>query len=289
MVRPAALVATVLLLAGCASQTDNGPTASPSPMPSGGVVLREDGGLVLQVAYTGGGFRTPRVAAAQLPLVSVYANGRVLTEAAVIAVHPGPALPQLQVTEVDPGRVEELAQRAVEVGVGRGVDYGQPPVADVPATRVTVVTAAGEQTSEAAALQRGLFPEGERIPGLTEDQAAAREELQAFVDELTGLTGDSDELYEPEAVAALVDQEFGPGANPDDVATWPGPALPGDPMTTGGPSCSLAEGEAVTAVLEAAAGATTDTVWANPDGGRWAVSLRPLLPHEDHCADLPPA
>ena len=288
MVRPvrAAAVAVVVLLAGCAQQADRGPTASPSSMPSGGVVLPEDGGLVLQVAYTGGYEASRRVTAAQLPLVSVYADGRVITEAPTIAVHPGPALPQLQVTTIDPAEVEDLAQRALRAGVGRGVDYGSPPVADVPNTRITVVTADGEQTSEAAALQRGLFPEGQEVPGLTEEQAIAREELQAFVDQLSALQADGDELYEPEAVAALVDQEFGPGATPDDVATWPGPALPGDPLTTGGVSCVLGPGDAV---REAAEGATTATVWANPDGGRWAVSLRPLLPHEDHCADLPPA
>jgi hypothetical protein len=289
VLRATAAFGAVLLLAGCATRADE---AAPAPSPSSPATEAPadpaDGGLALQVAYTGG-FVTPRTIFSRLPLVSVYADGRVISEGPVAAVHPGPALPNLQEARVEPDQVEELVRRALEAGVGRETDYGMPPVADVPSTLITVVTADGERSSEVYALQRGLFPEGD-VPGLTEEQAAARAELQDLVDGLTGLAAGSDRPYEPEAVAAVVDQGYGPGAAPDDVATWPGPPLPGDLLGTGSDvSCVVARDEAAHAVLEAAAGATTDTVWQNPDGGRWALSLRPLLPHEDHCADLPTA
>jgi hypothetical protein len=89
---------------------------------------------------------------------------------------------------------------------------------------------------------------------------------------------------------AVVGTDFAAGATSDDVATWPGPPLPGDELRTGlDLYCVAAEGEAADAVLDAAADATVETVWKNPDGGRWALTLRPLLPHETGCADLPQA
>jgi hypothetical protein len=43
---------------------------------------------------------------------------------------------------------------------------------------------------------------------------------------------------------------------------------------------ALYEPEAVAAVV---------TPWTDEDGTRWSVTLRPLLPHERSCADLPEA
>jgi hypothetical protein len=290
LARAGVLLGATLLTAGCAAQAGGGSAPSPSSSaPEVDAQLPDDGGLVLQVAYSGG-FVPPQVTYTQLPLVSVYADGRVITEGPVIAIYPGPALPNLQVSTMPTERVEELVQQALDAGVGEQFDYGMPPVADVPNTRFTVVTADGTETTEVYALQRGLFPEGEAVPGLTEDQTAARAELQGLVDELTGLGGESSQAYEPESIAAVASTNYPPGATPDDIATWPGPPLPGDELSTGSELyCVVARDEAVDAVLEAAADATAETVWQNPDGGRWALTLRPLLPHETGCADLPTA
>jgi hypothetical protein len=50
-----------------------------------------------------------------------------------------------------------------------------------------------------------------------------------------------------------------------------------------------AAGKAADAVLDAAKSATAVTPWTADDGTRWSVTLRPLLPHERSCADLPAA
>jgi hypothetical protein len=284
LARATALLGAALLAAGCAGQAGSG-TAAPRTTPE--ATLPDDGGLVLQVAYTDG-FVPPRLTYARLPLVSVYADGRVITEGPTTAIYPGPALPNLQVAEIEPAQVEELVQQALDAGVGQDVDYGTPPVADVPNTAFTVVTGQGTRTSEVYALQPGLVPDGGEVPGLTEEQRAARAQLQELVDEVTALGADS-RTYEPEAVAAVVGTDIPAGATPDDVATWPGPPLPGDELRTGLELyCVTARGEAADAVLQVAADATVETVWQNPDGGRWALTLRPLLPHESGCADLPP-
>jgi hypothetical protein len=50
-----------------------------------------------------------------------------------------------------------------------------------------------------------------------------------------------------------------------------------------------ATGAAADAVLAAARTASDITPWRDEQGRRWAVELRPLLPHERSCADLPAA
>jgi hypothetical protein len=50
--------------------------------------------------------------------------------------------------------------------------------------------------------------------------------------------------------------------------------------------CVVATGDQARAVLAAAGTADATTPWVTPDG-RWSVLLRPLLPDETSCADLP--
>jgi hypothetical protein len=295
--RSALLLGAALLAAGCATQpgaasdpsSTSSPT-SPSSSPSSGQDapdLADAGGLVVQVAHVGG-FVTPQSAATLLPLVSMYADGRVITEGPVAAIYPGPALPNLLVRQIDPAQVEEYAQRALDAGVGRDADYGMPAVADVPSTRITVVTADGTETTEVYALVDNLFPEGDD-GGLTDRQAAARAPLRDLVDELVAAGTGGEQPYEPDAVAAVVGEYLEQEVQPEseDVA-WPGPPLPGEPLDGGlGLTCVTARGEAADAVVDAAAGANATTPWTDTDGNRWSLVLRPLLPHESGCEDLP--
>lgn len=285
MTRSVVLLGVLLLATGCAAQV--GPGAAPSPSASAPSPDDEDR-LVLQVSYTGG-FVMPPTTFARLPLVSVYADGRVITEGPVIAIHPPPALPNLQVAQIPPARVDDLVQRALDAGVGQDVDLGTPPVADVPSTRFTVVTDDGTAVTEVYALQEGLFPEPDTA-GLTDEQVAARARLQDLLADLTAVD-DPTESYEPERVAAVV-TPYGEadGAVPEQPAVpWPGPPLPGEPLDERlGISCVTATGEAADAVLAAAARANQLTPWTGDEGTRWAVVLRPLLPHESGCADLVP-
>jgi hypothetical protein len=280
------LLSATVLAAGCAAQPGSGSEAAGSTTPQAS--LPDDGGLVLQVEYVGG-FMTPQANVGRLPLVSVYADGRVITEGPVAAIYPGPALPNLQVAHVEPEKVQELAQQALDAGVGRDDDYGMAGIADAPSTRFTVVTADGPEVSEVPALADGpLTSDAADGSGLTEEQIAGRARLQALLQDITAAGGAASEPYVPTTVVAVVGPDLAPGATPKDVATWPGPPLPGDQLSPWLELyCVAAEGEAADAVLEAAAKATGETVWKNPDGGRWSVTLRPLLPHETGCGDLP--
>lgn len=244
-----------------------------------------DGALVLQVSYTGG-FLSPQMLAGRLPLVSVYGDGRVISEGPVPAIHPGPALPNVQVTRVGGDDVRDLVQQALDAGVGDTADLGTPPVADVPSTRFTVSTGQETMTREVDGLS---VSDGEGS-GLTDEQISARAKLSALRDRLTDLTSRASEPYTPSAVAALV-SPYGVGDDPrlvqPDLA-WPGPALPGQVLAPMADlSCVVATGDQAAAVLHAAADANTLTPWVADDGSRWSVTFRPLLPDETGCGDLP--
>jgi hypothetical protein len=276
--RPALAAAVLLGLAACGERGAAGPT---TPTTASAEPAAPDG-LVLRVEYTGG-FVSPSVTTGRLPLVSVYADGRVISEGPQIDIYPGPALPNLQEQRIDPGAVQDLVDRAMAAGVADTSDLGTPPIADATSTRFTVVTASHTYVRDAYALT-----ETQSEPaGLTQEQRAARTKLTHLVDALTADGGDSTP-YAPEAVAALATPWVDPqdGLTQADM-TWPGPALPGEPVG-GLPelTCVTVTGDQEQALLTAAGSANTATPWVASDGSRWTVTFRPLLPDESSCADL---
>jgi hypothetical protein len=288
---PALAAVLVLGLTACAEGT-GGPGAQPSPTTT--AQLPDDpAALVLRVEHTGG-FMTPDSLAARLPLVSVYADGRVISEGPVAAIYPGFAWPNVQVRQLAPEQVQELVDRALDAGVADTADLGTPPLADAASTRFTVVTAGETFVREAYALAEAVG-----VDGLTDEQEAARAELSALLGELTGVgqPGDgSPQSYEPVAVAAVVrpwtplEDDVDDGIDMDLGAPpvrWPGPPLPGEPL---GPlpdlTCAVAEGEEAAALRTAAGEANVLTPWTTSDGATWSVTFRPLLPDETGCADL---
>jgi hypothetical protein len=228
---------------------------------------------------------SPSVTVGRLPLISVYADGRMISEGPVIAIYPGPALPNLQEQRIDRAAVQDLVDRALAAGVADTTDLGSPPVADATSTRITVLTASHTYVREVYALQE-TPAEG---PGLTDAQHAARTKLRDLVSAITEPTaGDGSAPYQPDSIAALAAPWSAPqdGLPQPDVA-WPGPALPGE--STGGLpdlGCVTVTGDQVPALLTAAASANTETAWVTPGGSRWSVTFRPLLPDESGCADL---
>ncbi|TKJ18655.1 hypothetical protein [Blastococcus sp. CCUG 61487] len=276
--------AVLLLLCGLAACAEPPgplrvePPATPSDDP---------GALVLRVQQVGG-YTPPGADAARLPVVSVYADGRVFGLGPVAAIYPGFAWPNLQVRQVPVEQVQALVDRALEAGVGDTGDLGSPPLADVPTTRFTLVTAEQRFVREVYALAEGADGEG-----LTEIQRAARADLQSFLDELVEVAQPYDgspEVYEPAAIAAVVrpwtaPEDDGSGLEYGGAQRWPGPPLPGEPI---GPDvhCLVATGEEATAVRTAADRANELTRWEAADGTTWSVTFRPLLPDEATCGDL---
>jgi hypothetical protein len=282
--RAALTVLALLALAACADRPaddgDAGATRSSAP-----VALPPAGSLVLQVEHTGG-FVSPDTTATRLPLVSVYSDGRVYAEGPVAAIYPGPALPNVQMTPVPEETVHRLAEQALAAGVAESGDLGAPPIADAPSTRFTLVTAEGVHVREVYALTEAAGMEDD----LTDDQRSTRAALQELLDAVTATTDAAAESYVTATMAVVTrpwtDGDVDPELPQPDVS-WPGPALPGEPLTAGlGLSCLTVTGSDLGPVLEAAAGANARTAWLAADGSRWALTFRPLLPHETGCADL---
>ncbi|MCW2533440.1 MAG: hypothetical protein JWP62_3010 [Blastococcus sp.] len=279
--RPAVAVAVLLGLAACG---ERGGTGAPAPATT--VVPAAAEGLVLRVEYTGG-FISPSVLVSRLPIVSVYADGRVISEGPVAAIHPGPALPNVLEGQIDQGAVQDLVNRAMAAGVAETADLGSPPVADAPSTRFTVVTASDTYVREVYALWETPAGEG-TAGGVSAEQEAARAKLSELLTALTDAAAGESQAYEADAVAAIASPWLDPedGLEQPQVA-WPGPALPGEP--TGGPpdvGCVTATGDQAQALLAAAGSANSATPWVTADDTRWSVIFRPLLPDESGCADL---
>jgi hypothetical protein len=290
----AAVAVTLFLLTACA-RADGGPAVGEpsgpesSGPPSSGPPSSAPAGadsLALRIERLGG-FVAPDQMLGRLPVVSVYADGRVITQGPQIMIYPGPALPNLLVQQLDPASVRGLVDKAIAAGVRAGADLGQPNVADAPTTRITVAAPGGVRTLDAVALTEAQAND----PKLTVAQRDARAKLAAFVQEVSDLSAakgmPAAVPYRPTAVAALAKPyakpENGLPKQPGPVA-WPGPALPGESLntTTG---CVTASGDAAAAVLAAAKKANQITPWTS-GGKQWSITFRPLLPDETGCADL---
>jgi hypothetical protein len=279
---PLLLLFPGLLLAACAQAVPDSPGSSDQ---GGARTNYAPDEVVLRVEHVGG-FVPVQVLATRLPIVSVYGDGRVITEGPQIMIYPGPARPNVLVRLIGAADLNRLVSMAVDAGVGSGADYGTPHVADVPSTKFTVNTDDGVLTTEVESLD---FTEG-----LTDEQIAARRKLIDLQTALTDLPGTlgadaagEEQQYEPTALAAVTSPftESEDGLDQEEMA-WPGPALPGEPLNDlGDLRCVTVTGADVATVLEAADQANQLTPWVS-EGQRWFVTFRPLLPEESSCADL---
>jgi hypothetical protein len=282
----AAAAVTLFSITACA-RPDNSANGSAGTQPSGAASSAPAGAdaLVLRIDRVGG-LMAPEQMPGKLPLVSVYADGRLISQGPQIAIYPPPALPNLQVQRLDRATVDGLLAKADAAGIRPGLDVGSPTVADAPTTRITVLADGGARTLEVV----GLTEAAAQDPRLTPAQRDARAKVAKFVQDVTDLPvaagTPKGQTYRPQSLAALAH----PYVRPSDglpeqprPVDWPGPALPGTPLGTAG--CVTVSGADAAKVLQAAAGATAITPWQS--GGRsWSIRFRPLLPDESGCADL---
>jgi hypothetical protein len=279
----------IALSAGCATAADAGGGTGVDAGPTGGSPYQNDD-LVIRVSYSGG-FVPAVTIPTRLPLLSVYGDGRVITEGPQIEIFPPPALPNLQLQKIAPGDVGKLVDLAIKAGIGDKVDYGQPNVTDMPTTRFVVLTKDGVKTTDVYALSI----EDGYVGGLTPEQKAARHTIQNLLSSLNDLEQTlgagrvtAAAPYTAETIAAVA----GPYVNTDPnqpqqtEKAWPGPALPGPSMGAGlDLDCVSASGDEAAQILAAAKSANTLTPWRS--GAKlYSVTFRPLLPDEHSCADL---
>lgn len=276
----------LLLISACA-QTGTSAAGAPASRASSSAPASPDA-LVLRVESFGG-FVPASLNVGRFPQVSVYADGRMITEGPVPAIYPGPALPNLQQQLLSPAQLQELIAGAPAAGVRSGTDFGSPNVADAPSTRVTVVSAGyGRQAVTVEALSEAQAND----PSLTPAQRNARTKLAAYVkkvQDLPAAQGMSPSVaYQPTMLAAIAHTYVAPqGQGPaSPEKAWPGPALPGEQLgQSNGFGCVEVTGDALTKVTAAAKTANATTPWTE-NGKKWGITFRPMLPDEKGCAAL---
>jgi len=278
------LVAATLplfLLSACAGNTPAGATDTHTTESASAVADADS--LVIRVESMGG-FVPAEMNVGRIPAVSVYGDGRLITEGPHAMIYPARSLPNLQVQMLTPEFVRDLVRQGQQAGVRNGADFGSPNIADAPSTRVTV----GDQSVSVVALSEAQPTD----PRLTAAQRTARTKLAAYVKMVKGLSGAEGVAepvaYQPTAVAVLArkyvpPQAAEPASKPQE---WPGPALPGDMLNANiGIGCVAATGADKDKVLAAAEESTVITPWTS-GGSQWAITFRPLLPEEQGCAAL---
>jgi hypothetical protein len=134
---------------------------------------------------TGGGFVPIEYNVTLIPEFTLYGDGRIIITGPTTMQYPAKALPNLQTAVVSEDVVQAMLAAAKEVGLFQnGVDYGQPGVADVPTSTITVNAAGTTYTSQIYALR---FNEG---GNLTMQQQQAR----AVISDLRGKLSDPSTL-----------------------------------------------------------------------------------------------
>lgn len=261
-----------------------------------------DAGELCLVVETGGGFVPVEVNLGAFPEL-VVAGSTAWTPAAQIAIYPPPAVPAVQSASLDPTDLEALAARVEEdAALFQNVDFGQPPVADLPTTSITV-----DQGDEERRLEVYGLGDPADTTGLSPEQVEAREAVRDLIADLRGLVDSPEREWEvglpPEIrvsaipVDATVDRGHdadyetppdapadGPGGDETAEEPIPWPAGVEEPSFADSSrfGCVALSGTGRDQVLEAARSASALTVWQLSSGLHHIV-VRPLFPGEPAC------
>jgi len=277
----AVTLAAIVFAGACAKAGSGGGSGSPS---GPGTILYPTGAdrLVLRIDQ-GGGFINPQVTISQIPLISLFGDGLLITPGAQAEIYPGPALPTVVQERLTPDAIQRVLIAARDAGLFESRHLSGVP--DTGTTTFTVV--ANGQTT--VTTMGGL---GMSASGSSDDQA--RQELQAFEAKVMDLGwlppgSISDQgTYRPTALRVYV-SEYQPsqGLHETPVA-WPlDPPLAtfGDPVAQGGlmgTRCGAVTGSDLGTLLPLAEKANELTPWTS-GGARYALRFRPLLPDESGC------
>jgi hypothetical protein len=245
-----------------------------------------------------GGLVAPGVDQTNVPVVSVYGDGRVLSPGPQIMIHPGPLLPSLQVQVLSPAGMRTLLDAAAAAGLLEpDVTYDAHGIADAGTTFFTLIADGCTHHVNAYALMESVS-----TTDLDQKTIDARAKLLKFQNALTDLptlVGSKDVadggLFEPAAYRIVVREETvatgssgSPGSSGSFVTTltWPlGTPLAsfGAPLNgTADTRCGVADGADAATLKPLFDKANAETHWSS--GSRtYYLQVRPLLPGESGC------
>jgi hypothetical protein len=183
LIRTLVGITGALLLAACGTD-DPEVTAGEPPPPAGGDEHASDSEAVVLSITDVGGFVPPDRTFTHEPRLLVTSDGRVIQSGPVIAIYPGPLLPNLLQRSITETAIQHLLDLADEHGLLGDVNYTRPDnIADAADTVVTIRVDGETFEHRAYALGLGGGPDG----GETD---AARARLFDFVVAATDLTSD---------------------------------------------------------------------------------------------------
>ena len=273
----------------------SGPT--PTPQPPRSIFAAEGDKPVLRIEYEDG-FLAVEDIVRRTPIISLYADGRLIYPGPMIEIFPQPAAPNLLVTTLSELGVQAIGERVLDTGLfedsDRDLDPEGPPIADAPTTVFTVRLAGQEPVRVAA----NALDFGAGLPGSSATDSAERQALAALLQYVTGApTGfptdhiaEQEAIYVPERLEVITypwdeipyDFEIEPEA-----LAWPleeGPATIGDGFVLPGYSarCAVIDGEDLDAMLATLVEANLLSRWEHL-GESWFLINRPLLPGDEGC------
>lgn len=275
---------TVALMSGaCVAAGSPGPGGIAHPTGASDLVLRIE---------TGGGLINPAFVAGQIPQLSIFGDGRVITTGPQIAIYPGPALPNVIASRISEEGLQKILENAQAAGLlGPDAQYDFPLIADAPTTTFTVVAAGGRHVISAYALAEA----GPNDAHLDPDVRRARAALFAFEQRVTDLRGmlgtavvEAEGPYVPTSMRILAmpaQPDNSSGIEPN-LKDWP---LATPLATFGAPGgfaegmrCGTVSGAELTTLMPLLQASNQLTYWRS-GGQTFQLTLRPLLPDETGC------
>ncbi len=286
--RPAALMLASLSLVACVGSAG---AAAPTPTPSDSPKPVNPDVPIFRVSWEGG-FVTPEMLLNRVPMVTVYADGRVITQGPQLAIYPGPLMPNLLERTLSADALDRLIELARDKDLLRTVHYDFPGIADAPDTVLDIQLDGKTYRFSAYALAEAGVDVA--APGLDEADIKARADMRAFVDALTGIPEsdfiDEEHAYVVERVrtyagkAVIVPGSELPGEQPS--IDWPlaDLATAGDPIDNAvvDMRCQVVEGADLAEVLPLLSGANSLQTWAS-GGELYSLIAVPMLPGDAGC------
>lgn len=244
--------------------------------------------LILRVDV-GGGFIPVEYTLRSFPMLSIFGDGRLITQGPQIEIYPGPALPNLLVRTVSDEGVDAILEAADDAGLlGPGRDYDFPCIADAGTTTFTLNAGGATHVVSAYALFEGAGD----CPGVDAEARGKLVEFQTKLGDLAswlpaGSLGEERPFVEDELRVFVRPYSASPEPELEQqVVEWP---LPTPLDTFGEPypdlentRCGVVSGTDHDELRDAAQLANELTPWAS-NGARYQLIFRPLLPDEHDC------
>lgn len=249
--------------------------ASPSPAPDQALV---------RIEHTGG-FVPQESLFTHYPMAVLYADGRLITQGAVPAIYPGPALPSLIQTRITPAGVADILQAARQAGLsGPDRKLGQP-MPDVGQVVFTIVYPNGDTH------RTTLYPQfGESSP--SPDMQAVLDFASLLTDPRASLPGQvvgGDQPYDFDrlrVISRATSRNNSPDPSLVTVKNWPLDSLAtiGQELQQFGATyrCVAVDGSDLATLLPQVQAANQLTLWKS-DGQLYSVIFHPLLPDDPDC------